>query len=107
MLCYSDMKSPQYDSLYKKYFHNENLYKLIEVTPFIPIEEDAEPISVHEPLSQDQSSMPSSTQCDEALLKEIVKRLSEKFKKDMQAEVTRINKKIAVSEKRFEMTSRI
>ncbi|XP_070003375.1 uncharacterized protein [Nicotiana sylvestris] len=95
MLCYSEMKSPQFDSLCKKYFHNENLYKLIEVSPFIPVEEDTKPLSVDEPISQDESSMPSSTQFDEAMLKEIVKRLSESFKKDLQAEVTRINHKIA------------
>ncbi|XP_070006658.1 uncharacterized protein [Nicotiana sylvestris] len=78
------------------------LYKLIEVAPFIPIKEDTEPMSVHEPISQDQSSMPSSTQFDEAMLKEIVKRLSESFKKDLHAEVTRINQKISVSEKKNE-----
>ncbi|XP_070019398.1 uncharacterized protein [Nicotiana sylvestris] len=101
MLCYLKMKSPQYNSLCKKYFHNENLYKLIEVSPFIPIEEDTEPISVEEPISQDQSSMSSSTQFDETMHKEIVKRLSESFKKDMHAEVTRINQKIVVSRKKI------
>ncbi|OIT23377.1 hypothetical protein A4A49_37873 [Nicotiana attenuata] len=78
------------------------VYKLIEVVPFVSVEEDAEPVSVHEPLSQDQSSMPSSTQFDEALLKEIVKRLSEKFTKDMHTEVTRINQKIAISETKIQ-----
>ncbi|XP_070025770.1 uncharacterized protein [Nicotiana sylvestris] len=80
------------------------VYKLIEVVPFIPIEEDIEHVSVHEPISQDQSSMPSSIQFDEAMFKEI--KLSEKFKKDLHAEVTRINQKIVVSEKRFKMISR-
>ncbi|XP_019255039.1 PREDICTED: uncharacterized protein LOC109233614 [Nicotiana attenuata] len=79
------------------------LYKLIEVSPFIPVEEeDTEPLSVEEPISQYQSSRPSSTQFDEPILKEFVRRLSESFKKDLQAEVTRINQKIDVAEKKIE-----
>nr|XP_033515155.1 uncharacterized protein LOC117279686 [Nicotiana tomentosiformis] len=74
MLCYSDMKSPHYDTLYKKYFHNEKLYQLLEMVPFLSSEIDVEPTSVHVPLSQDQSLMPS-TQFDEVLLKEIVNNL--------------------------------
>nr|XP_033517492.1 uncharacterized protein LOC104117388 [Nicotiana tomentosiformis] len=101
MLCYSDMKSPHYDTLCKKYFHNEKLYQLLEMVPFLSSEVDTEPASVHVPLSQDRSSMPS-TQFDEVLLKEIVNRLSEKFKKDMEVECTRIHQKIALSEKRIQ-----
>ncbi|OIT22537.1 hypothetical protein A4A49_34825 [Nicotiana attenuata] len=79
------------------------LFKLIEVSPFIPVEEeDTEPLSVEDPISQDQSSRSSSTQFDEAILKEIVRRLSESFKKDLQAEVTRVYQKIAVAEKKIE-----
>ncbi|XP_070008027.1 uncharacterized protein [Nicotiana sylvestris] len=100
MLCYSEMKSPQFDALCRKYFHNK---KLIEVSPFIPVEEeDTQPLCVEEPVSQDQGSMSSSTQFDEGVLKEIVRRLSESFKKDLQAEVTRVNQKIVVSEKKIE-----
>ncbi|XP_070010653.1 uncharacterized protein [Nicotiana sylvestris] len=103
MLCYSEMKSPQFDALCRKYFHNKKVFKLIEVSPFIPVEEeDTEPLCVEEPVSQDQGSRSSSTQFDEGVLKEIVRRLSESFKKDLQAEVTRVNQKIVVSEKKIE-----
>ncbi|XP_070022472.1 uncharacterized protein [Nicotiana sylvestris] len=103
MLCYSEMKSPQFDALCRKYFHNKKVFKLIEVSPFIPVEEeDTQPLCVEEPVSQDQGSRSSSTQFDEGVLKEIVRRLSESFKKDLQAEVTRVNQKIVVSEKKIE-----
>nr|XP_016447370.1 PREDICTED: uncharacterized protein LOC107772382 [Nicotiana tabacum] len=74
MLCYSEMKSPQFDALCRKYFHNKKVFKLIEVSPFIPVEEeDTQPLCVEEPLSQDQGSRSSSTQFDEGVLKEIVR----------------------------------
>ncbi|XP_070022522.1 uncharacterized protein [Nicotiana sylvestris] len=107
MLCYSEMKSPQFDALCRKYFHNKKVFKLIEVSPFIPVEEeDTQPLCVEEPVSQDQGSRSSSTQFDEGVLKEIVRRLSESFKKDLQAEVTRVNQKIVVSEKKLRTKSR-
>jgi len=50
------------------------VFKLIEVSPFIPVEEeDTEPLCVEEPVSQDRGSRSSSTQFDEGVLKEIVR----------------------------------
>lgn len=54
----------------------KKLFQLLEMVPFLSSEEDAEPATVHVPLSQDQSSMPS-TQFDEVLLKEIVNIIEE------------------------------
>uniref|UniRef100_A0A1S3Z562 DUF1985 domain-containing protein n=1 Tax=Nicotiana tabacum TaxID=4097 RepID=A0A1S3Z562_TOBAC len=105
MLCYSEMKSPQFDALCRKYFHNKKVFKLIEVSPFIPVEEeDTEPLCVEEPVSQDRGSRSSSTQFDEGVLKEIVRRLLESFKKDLQAEVTRVNQKIVLLSQNLKKT---
>nr|XP_009759826.1 PREDICTED: uncharacterized protein LOC104212303 [Nicotiana sylvestris] len=49
------------------------LYKLFEVSPFIHVEEDTDPLSVDEPISQDQSSMPSSTQLMKSCLRKLLK----------------------------------